>query len=294
MPYCHDCQENFWYQYQYEDHLRESYEHNWCDGCDIDFNSPRALKEHWVQSPRHSYCQRCDKFFDNQGELEDHYDAQHSWCATCRVIFKNDNGLHEHRRQSAAHSASYCAPCRRLFQNPNNLRSHMNSSVHRSKDIYCPGHNCSASFVSQSALILHLEGGRCSSGINRALVNKAVREKDVNNLITDPSRMIAGPGGSRTEVTYCATSAAWNGSAYECYLCHGTYRSLTALNQHLASPRHQDKFYVCPLNTCRERFNTLSGLCQHIESERCGVLKFGPVRQALDGFVSGMKTIRAY
>ncbi|KAF5338138.1 hypothetical protein D9611_014551 [Ephemerocybe angulata] len=52
----------------------------------------------------------------------------------------------------------------------------------------------SASFTSQSALILHLEGGWCSSGINRTLVNKAMHKKDVNNLITDPSRNEAGVG----------------------------------------------------------------------------------------------------
>ncbi|KAF8899325.1 hypothetical protein BD779DRAFT_76725 [Infundibulicybe gibba] len=138
-------------------------------------------------------------------------------------------------------------------------------------------------------MLLHLEAGTCRSGIDRGTVNRIVQQYDQNHIITDPSRLLTGSGG--VEYSYSATNAAWNGSKYECYLCHNTYRALSSLNQHLASPRHQDSIYVCPLNTCRSRYSTLSGLCQHIESERCGVLKFRPVRRVMDNLVSGMNRI---
>ncbi|KAG6856824.1 hypothetical protein H0H87_000297 [Tephrocybe sp. NHM501043] len=142
-------------------------------------------------------------------------------------------------------------------------------------------------------MLLHLESGTCVSGITRRIIDTKVRELDRSNIITDPSRMIRSSLTSDpyTNTTYYATSAAWNGAAWECYLCHGTYRSLPALNQHLASPRHQDKIYICPASLCRTRFTTLSALCQHIESERCGVHKFSQVKTAMDGIVGHMSRL---
>ncbi|KAG6811273.1 hypothetical protein H0H92_008267 [Tricholoma furcatifolium] len=139
-------------------------------------------------------------------------------------------------------------------------------------------------------MLLHLEAGTCVSGVTRRIVDNTVREWDRNNLITDPRRMIAGPSSSfsntlDTTTTYYATAAAWNGSRYECYLCHSGFTTLHGLNQHLASPRHQQGVYVCPQATCRASFKTLSGLCQHVESERCGVHRFREVRGAMDVIV---------
>jgi hypothetical protein len=115
-----------------------------------------------------------------------------------------------------------------------------------------------------------------------------VRQFDTNNNITKPSRLLQGAN----EVTYAASERAWNGVAYECYLCHAGHRTLAALNQHLGSPRHQEKVYVCPLNVCRVRFSTLSGLCQHIESGRCGVARF--VRNTMDDLIGRIGLLSAY
>ena len=84
-----------------------------------------------------------------------------------------------------------------------------------------------------------------------------------------------------------ATERAWNGLYYECYLCHRTFGSLDALNQHLDSPRHGDKLYHCPtgLRGCGAEFRTLSGFCQHVESEQCGVHRF---QHALNGYIDAI------
>jgi hypothetical protein len=141
-------------------------------------------------------------------------------------------------------------------------------------------------FVSRSAMVLHLESGGCRSGVNRRIVDRYVREYDRTNVITNPARLLTA--GSSNEVTYYASSAAWNGSSYECYLCHTGFRTLPSLNQHLASPRHQEKVYFCPLSSCCVEFTTLSALCQHIESERCGVGRFERVQNAMDSIVGRM------
>ena len=157
----------------------------------------------------------------------------------------------------------------------------MNSAIHRGRTVGCPFANCGRFFVSTAALVLHLEGGRCASGVDRQQVNRYVRQIDKKNVITDPSRLLTG-GSEHVEKKWIATEASWNGYSYECYLCHSGFKSLAVLNTHLASPRHQDKIYVCPAPECRIKFSVLSGLCQHIESEKCGVSKFKQVRETMD------------
>ncbi|KAJ8084961.1 hypothetical protein PM082_003738 [Marasmius tenuissimus] len=155
-----------------------------------------------------------------------------------------------------------------------------------------PVGGCRQSFVSRSALILHLENSRCPSRVDKVTVDQYVRNLDTANIITDPSRMIAGSEShcGHPVTTYSATEASWNGRAYERYLCQKGHRTLTSLNQHLASPCHQESLYFCPLTTCRVRFTILSGLCQHIESQKCGVSKFREVQQVMDGFSSYMSS----
>ena len=164
---------------------------------------------------------------------------------------------------------------------------HANSSIHRSKDVACPFRGCGLKFVSRSALVLHLESGSCRSGMNRATVVKYVRQYDTNNIITDPSRLLTS-GTASDNIQYYASDRSWNGNDYECYLCHRNYASLKALNQHLGSPIHQDKIYICPASNCRTRFTTLSALCQHIESEKCGVSMFKAVQHTMDSVLGQM------
>ncbi|KIK30008.1 hypothetical protein PISMIDRAFT_672021 [Pisolithus microcarpus 441] len=287
--YCDRCERHFSSHFAYCQHVRDSANHNVCDDCGIDFSSWRGLKEHWVQDPDHDYCQYCNEHFPNRSALIDHYYEDHHYCETCNRVFKNEHGLHEHNRQR--HEDRYCVSCKRLFRAESNLRSHLNSSIHQPKDVPCPFHGCDMTFVSKSALILHLESGGCQSGVDRQKVNRYVRDMDRNNIITDPSRLLTG--GDDT-VDYIATVGSWNGRAYECVLCHSQFKALSDLNRHLTSPRHQSKIYKCPLSTCGVRFRTLSALCQHIESERCGIMKFQAVRNTLDNMLTGVGRIAYY
>lgn len=178
-----------------------------------------------------------------------------------------------------------------MFSNtfPLLFTQHLNSSVHRPKDVKCP-FKCGASFVSRSALVLHLENGGCSSGMTRSQVDKYVRQFDTNNIITDPSRLLTGGSSSSSsqEITLIATERSWNGSAYQCVLCYHPFRTLHALNQHLASPKHKDKVYICRGAECGLRFNALSGLVQHVESDKCGVGRLRFVQNTMDSVLGQM------
>ncbi|KAG2358728.1 hypothetical protein BDR07DRAFT_1452608 [Suillus spraguei] len=277
MPDCYRCGRYFNSWSAYDQHVRDSSNHWECDDCQIDFETFLALKEHYVQSPNHHYCQYCNVHFNFASGLQDHYESEHAYCSICNKVCKNDFGFHEHNRQK--HANVYCVACKRMFQTPSNLRSHLNSSIHRTKDVICPFKGCGLGFINKSDLILHLESGSCRSGVDRRDIDKWVRNNDRTNLITNPARFIAAD--ERANVKHIATEQSWNGRAYECVLCHAQFQTLRDLNRHLASPRHEEKAH----------FVSLSALCQHIESESCGVTKFKAVQDAMDKIFSGVGRI---
>jgi len=263
--------------------------HNYCRQCSRDFDTFPGLRSHWANSYSHAFCTLCNEHFDDRQELAEHNMNDHPTCDSCGLRFSGQEGLHQHNRQS--HSDRYCVPCRRVFQNANNLDAH--SSIHKPKNVRCPMRGCNLAFVSASALTLHLEAGTCNSGIDRHMINRYVVEHDHSNLIT--RKMITGGSNDiYNPPTYIASDRAWNGMAYECYLCHRDFRTLVSLNAHLASPRHSSpaqKLYKCPNGGCANEFNTLSGLVQHIERGSCGVRRFAAVQTAIDGLTNGFKTL---
>ena len=126
-----------------------------------------------------------------------------------------------------------------------------------------------------------LESGRCTaSGLNRHKINHMVHQLDRNNVITRP--MITLPGYNNVE--NIATNRAWNGGAFECYLCTREFNTLNGLNCHIRSPVHEQNLYRCPKVGCGREYKLLSGLVQHVESESCGIMRFGMVQaQARNG-----------
>ena len=157
----------------------------------------------------------------------------------------------------------------------------------------CPGAGCSRSFSSYARLALHFESGTCPSGMTREQLNRLVVRADKNNFITNPARLLGGPGGyePRPSATVWATELSWNGEWYECFLCNAEFRTLDSLNRHLQSPRHDSKIYRCPKSDCRKEFVTLSGLCQHVEGGSCGVRMFSQVRNTMKSLTGGFNRI---
>lgn len=147
-------------------------------------------------------------------------------------------------------------------------------------------------FVSVSAMMLHLDQGSCTSGMNRDKVNRLVVAYDRNNVITNPNRLITGGlGGVITTTTYIVSDRAYNGRSWECYLCNSEFRRKAALTQHLNSPRHQAKIYRCPRTDCLREFTTLSGIMQHIESQSCEAHRFRAIQDVMNGLSSSMRRL---
>ncbi|KIY51298.1 hypothetical protein FISHEDRAFT_70937 [Fistulina hepatica ATCC 64428] len=123
-------------------------------------------------------------------------------------------------------------------------------------------------FKTPSAIALHIEAGTCHNH-TRHDVTKAVQRMVPT---TSANRLIEGPAVAASQTAYIATERACNGSEYECYLCHKTFRTLSALNAHLVSPAHDKDEFKCP--KCERKFKLASGLTQHVESEVCGIARF--------------------
>jgi DNA-directed RNA polymerase subunit RPC12/RpoP len=116
-------------------------------------------------------------------------------------------------------------------------------------------------------MALHVESG-CHK-ISRHHVTAAVHTLNIVPNIT--TKRITGPMRPPTLYTYIATKASFNGSAYECFICHKSFRTLAGLNGHLNSPAHDDDEFRCP--KCKTGFKLISGFIQHLESRSCGLAK---------------------
>ncbi|KAJ7067493.1 hypothetical protein C8F01DRAFT_1019202 [Mycena amicta] len=273
------------------DEIPPTHESCHCERCDEGV----AIREHLTDAQ--NYCLRCRRSFVNAQAFREHiqhssahredplavpghsqwqFDRGRPYCLECRKVYRDDNGLHDHYRQSKRHE--YCEQCRRLFANTNELVSHLQSSDHVPPKIPCPMHvsNCRQWFVDGPSLIAHIDSG-CLPGMPREFLDRWVREYPRNRpappFVPAANDEEPDTGGAARHI---ATQEAFNGWKYECYLCHGTFRLLSALNNHLRqSPLHkEDRGFTCSGTVCTRSFPTLASLWAHVESETCGVVRF--------------------
>ncbi|KAI4193889.1 MAG: hypothetical protein LQ346_003805 [Caloplaca aetnensis] len=254
-----------------------------CCGRTFTYN---GIRNHLDNSDYHTNeieCRWCfARWPTHDGKLRLGHEQREHWlsCDDCSYIFESQEALQEHR--DAEHPPNYCYGCKRRFQNPNNLNQHLKSSTHTGKNVKCPW--CPNKFTNLTGVCLHLESGACASGINRQQIDRYCRDVDPGHVFT--TKQIGWHQGDDSVSTNMATSAAWDGSYYRCYLCQNGFSSLPGLNQHLSSPAHRAKIYHCP--RCRREFTALSGLVNHLESESCGAFRFDGSPGGL-GFVKQLR-----
>jgi hypothetical protein len=100
-----------------------------------------------------------------------------------------------------------------MSQSENNLRQHLNSNIHKPRSVMCPLDRRKAGFVSNSALVAHVEANICPSGIGR-------EELDVD---------------SHSSTAYFTTGTSTGGWIY-CRPdneCGSTFRFLSATLRHI-------------------------------------------------------------
>ena len=211
--------------------------------------------------------------------------------------------------RALAHYTNYCKACDRRFGNDNELRmvsislcpllntlcvlnlllQHLNSKTHRGNNVPCPF--CNKAYTTATGVVHHLESGSCLNApkLNRETILDIVRSRDPAGVITNKQI----EWHEERSVTYEAGAHAFNGFAWECYICHSEFRMVSALNAHLNSARHKEKVYHCPNanNRCGKQFVNLAGLFNHLESEACAFMRFEKVQQNFGDVLQGQRRI---
>jgi len=196
-------------------------------------------------------CVECGYYFTNQMTLWRHIDAQHH----------------------------FCLECRRFFESANNLQQHLNSKLHKIPTVLCFGYpHCERKFIAFSDALLHIEGGKCQSGLTGSMIRNWVIRNDRTNIITNPDRLIRQTSSQRdgpVPKMYATERARNRWGYYECVICHKEFDQLQDLNRHYGSSVHDVKVFRCPKwsEGCRNpEFVDLSSLVRHVENGRCGAM----------------------
>ncbi|KAL1699917.1 hypothetical protein EV121DRAFT_264670 [Schizophyllum commune] len=311
MPvFCDFCGVSFRTDNALHQHCRDRADHPYCEDCERVFRSFNGLSQHRRTAGAHQDDEDDEDDFDSEYYSDsteeiprapagrfyaptvityEDDDEEDDYCKSCRRTFVNKAALYQHLADSPAHN--WCFICHRDFRSEGALAQHNNSPVHYGRDLKCP--LCMNMFKVPSAIALHLESG--CHGFHRHTITAAVQSLPITNTIS-LSRRIAGPGGTRAPAkaitNYAASERSFNGSAYECFLCRRTFRTLSSLNSHLSSPAHDADEFTCP--KCKRCFKLISGLVNHMESEVCGFARLRQVKDEMRALVdqfSGLLTL---
>ncbi|KAJ1712848.1 zinc finger protein [Aspergillus flavus] len=296
MYKCETCGASFEDQATYEKHMDDKVHRPECETCRRTFGTWSACDQHMDDTdhwaPRYD-CQTCSREFFSQSAADQHMTAVGHWsprvpCETCNMTFPNKLIANLHMT-AMSHFKNYCRPCGRRFQSEHSLQMHLvNSKIHQA-DVVCPF--CKLDYTSASGLIHHLEQGSCPDAniLNRETIFRIVHERDSQGVITNKQIDWHKEDSSQNS----KTTNAFNGSFWECYLCHLEFGSATALGSHLSSPFHKQTVYHCPNSDdkCVKEFTTLAALFNHLESAACSCMGLEKVQKMVESIFQSWKPI---
>jgi hypothetical protein len=185
----------------------------------------------------------------------------------------------------------YCRDCDRTFIGYSQLKAHLGSNIHAPRDFPCIS-GCGSSFVSASAMVLHLEANTCTTpGANHKLgclmasFDEGRTGLFVHTLVhVEPRYKFAW----RLRTCYLETQSR----RPLCPICLRSFAKEQHLLQHLASIRHTGRkaeAYSCPQD-CKTS-NKLSAIMQHVESGKCGANQDVSVKRFMDKFKFGFSWV---
>lgn len=295
---CPRCDKSFAKQGPANDHCSVAHPYK-CGACSKAYINLRVLHGHNRLSG-HGFCRPCDQFFSNAAAVAEHRNtfihAADFHCCDCNRDFKTQQALDQHlqfKDHTSVKKVSECIECQREFPSQTALRKHRASLIHNPlSDLKCiASAKCKQRFSSPSALMHHLESGRCHSGLTRKELNQLVQKNDTDHLIsTAPaqrdiaeelqdrlSSLTLTSNPTRTPISsedstpvMTPTSDTGSGVPLSPYLGNlSPALSSTNLLAVQTRSRSQNIGLFCPL--CPERpkpFSTLAGLEMHLASSK--------------------------
>ncbi|KAG8667800.1 hypothetical protein FPOAC1_012639 [Fusarium poae] len=190
-----------------------------CFRCNKNFRSHSAKQQHIRDSAHHYLCHICPLDYGTQNDLNNHLENEHHICTTCDLRqFRTARQLQQHD----VDKHNMCIICGKYYGTPQNLKMH--KLIHAEKNIECAG--CSRLFVTESAMLLHLEAGTCESGTDRNDVIRLGRQ-------------------CYTSGEYWSVTPGYN---FQCPTCHNDFRLMSSLVQHVESDMCDENLdYDAPL-----------------------------------------------
>ncbi|KAM0188049.1 hypothetical protein ACHAPI_010826 [Fusarium lateritium] len=260
-----------------------------CGTCWKTWPTWRSRNQH-VASTSHEVpefeCETCDRYFYSKIAVEQHMGDLGHWIASesdsseepsyyCEFDYCDEElDTLDDLRNHEINDHLYCDPCERAFKDLNSIKMHLRSRVHQGENQACPF--CRRPCVTAVGVFQHLESNGCNKApLDRAMVYEAVKKRDPNSSLTQ--KLLSWSKMNDFE----ATEGSWNAMtrSFNCSLCRARFGRLASLNQHLRSPKHEQKVYHCPNVGCGKNFSTLAAVTNHLESEQCGFLCFEDVQK---------------
>lgn len=124
----------------------------------VDFPSQRDLEDHLDE--QHCLCEPCKRYFPSAYELGQHDIQCHNWCNICDRYFRNENDYAWFVPMSSLNC--YCPYL--------NARQHQRNA--RREECF----GCCRTFGSFSAMLIHLEAGTCSKGVDLSDIHEIAFE----------------------------------------------------------------------------------------------------------------------
>ncbi|KAI9766759.1 MAG: hypothetical protein M1839_004776 [Geoglossum umbratile] len=189
-PRCEVCGGRFGVRSSFESH-QQATGHCYCCECNLHFKSiikhVRHVRE--VQHRTEYQCCDCGRKYPDQTDLDHH-------CCDCDISFYAGQALEKHLRKHARHRPCASAPRAPVAQaakpaaptpspRTGKPKSKKSRKKRKCRNIPCPASGkCHKKFAQLSAVLDHLESGRCPSGMTRTELNKLVIAHDKDRYIT--------------------------------------------------------------------------------------------------------------
>ncbi|TRM70466.1 hypothetical protein BD626DRAFT_449016 [Schizophyllum amplum] len=191
-----------------------------------------------------------------------------------------------------AHNVSYkhylCGTCLSAQISERALEQHKGSRVHEPrkwKCLLCVGRK----FKTPSALTQHLESG-FHPGVSRFHIIAAAQAlPTAAQVAIRPTPGVYAAPSPLKLIEAAAQPSSWTGTAYQCEKCPKAFRTLLALDHHLASAAHDEAELRCP--ACAAEFALTSALVHHLESGSCGLASYEQIQKEANAIVEAVSRL---
>lgn len=312
--FCVECELPFSNKCTFEVHCRQPH---FCKLCGKTLKTLHALREH--RQAAHStqfHCCMCDRNFVDETALRQHLahkihpakkEQPSNTCSQCSKVFSSQKNL-KHHENSIAHKplarlTCFNEACRSLFNCPSALLHHLESGncpsgwTRRNMNAVLHKHDVDR-VLTTGVISLQTSTASAVEGISAPASTSEIgvtTPSDWSNMGSDEDFEVLSVrttddhyGQPASTVDNPRSGAGALGEDYAsrptCTLClitgkERTFKSMTALGDHLSSAVHDQKAFKCPRAFLPDQadsgsaeikyFKTLSGMVQHLESGKC-------------------------